>query len=487
MKILSCIIISIILFAYPFLNFDFFFLSWIFLIPILFLLEEDKISPTKLGLIFGTTSILIMTHWGTPTLSRLTGANLNSSFLIHLGYAIYESIFYILIFIFTKFILNTARNFWHKYLLIIFFYILLEQNFPRIFPYSLGNTQVVFNQILQLVSFAGINMVSILVLLVNFAFYELLKKKKANFYVFITIFIFSIIIGWTIGEYRTNYKKNLQSINIAVLQPGNSIKKIVELQTELDKKTENLYITVWPESSLNKVILRNSEDYKIFTKAFSKKFSFKSKYLLLGSIVENRVGFYNSAILIDENYEIIDLYFKNKLMIFGEYYPAKKLISKIIPIYKKFINLNKGDIKTLTLENSNIGVLICYEDLFSSNGIELTKNGAEILINITNDSWYGDSIASYQHLMLSIPRVIENRKFLIRSALNGESAIISPNGKIIKKIERNKEGYLLHKVHLTKEISFYSEFYSLVNFFYYLIFFLLVYLLYMKKNFHKRK
>ena len=151
-------------------------------------------------------------------------------------------------------------------------------------------------------------------------------------------------------------------------------------------------------------------------------------------------------------------------MIFGEYYPFAPLISKVIPIYDSFVSLNSGgkygmfDIplklysgrdnkfRSIVYLTTSKGVeiypeiMICYEDLFES------KYGGAIMINLTNDWWYGDTLASYQHLMLSVPRTIETRRYLLRSTTNGISAVVDPTGKIVKKIEKNKKGIINYDV-----------------------------------------
>ena len=104
------ILTSIIFFAVPFLNFNLFLLSWFFFIPILYLLEKNRISPVKLGIIFGTISLLTVTYWATPTLVRLTGVSSLISFLTHFLYCLYESIFYILIFVLTSFSIKKVNN-----------------------------------------------------------------------------------------------------------------------------------------------------------------------------------------------------------------------------------------------------------------------------------------------------------------------------------------------------------------------------------------
>ena len=308
--------------------------------------------------------------------------------------------------------------------------------------------------------------------MINITVYELLiKKNNKATYPILTIFFFILIVGSWIEKNTNKYQMDGANIRVAIVQPVSSLKKLINIQSSINKASKRPDLTIWPESSLDKVIIKNKKDYINFQKKFSRKFKVNSKALLLGSITQTKEGYYNSALLINSEFEIIDIYSKNKLMIFGEYYPLRDLISEIIPIYDSFVSLKKGIVKPLILQNkTNIGVIICYEDLFEKNSIELTQLGSEILINLTNDRWYGNSLAPYQHLMLSIPRSIENKRFLIRSTYNGLSAIVSPTGKILNKIKINKSEYLIEEVILRKDKSFYTANYTNITIIYYLIF-----------------
>ena len=478
MATLFLILCSILFYVTPYLNFELFYLSWFFFIPILYLIENNRINLIKLGLYFGIGSNLIATYWVSSTISNLTGSNWITSSLLHLAYSTYESIFFILVFVLTSILIKKISSLYGRYLCIIFLYILIEQSFPRIFPYKLGNTQILFNEMAQLISIFGINMISILVLIFNIGLYEILFKRKIKaFYVVISIFMLAFSAGKFLHKsFDSNLDKN-NNINIVVVQPVESLKDIKQIQKDIDIKKYNYDITIWPESSLSRVQLKNKEDYIKFKETFSENFTFSSNILMLGTITQNKVGYFNSALLINKNNEIIDVYSKNRLMIFGEYYPMQNIISKIIPIYNEFISLKKGEIKLMKGgENLNIGAIICYEDLFEDNAIKLTQLNSQILINLTNGKWYGDSLATYQHLMLSIPRAIENRRFLIRSTYNGISAIISPTGEIINKISLNEKGYIDSEVTLINKKSFYSKYKSKILLTYHIIFVLLLFL-----------
>ena len=81
-------------------------------------------------------------------------------------------------------------------------------------------------------------------------------------------------------------------------------------------------------------------------------------------------------------------------------------------------------------KNIRIGPLICYEDIMAELSRNYVKTGANLLVNLTNDAWFGRSVAPHQHLLLSIPRAVETRRYLVRSTNSGISAIVSPTGEI---------------------------------------------------------
>jgi len=93
-----------------------------------------------------------------------------------------------------------------------------------------------------------------------------------------------------------------------------------------------------------------------------------------------------------------------------------------------------------------VGVAVCYEVAFPDLAADEVRHGASVLVTITNDGWYGDSAAPRQHLALAMLRAAENRRFMIRAANTGISAIIDPTGRILERLEMGRSGMLLCKV-----------------------------------------
>ena len=474
------IILSAILYSVPYLNFDLYFLHWFFLLPILYLFEFKSINIIFSGLLFGIISSFIGQYWLTETLMNIAGVSLLNGILIHLIYSLYESVFFIIIFfIIKRILLNREKFHFIKFLIIIFVWVCIENIFPRIFPYKLGNSQINFKYFSHFISFLGINIISVFLLYLNFSIYQIYIRRDKLKYFFICPLVFLIFLFFERSEYEENYKSYEKS-SVTIVQPNNkknNLKFYSQFRSDL---------IIWPESSLDSINLDNTDQIKRFKNDFKNKYTFNSKELLFGAITKKDNNFYNSAILFNDKNNFINFKNKKKLLIYGEYYPLKEIISKFIPIYKNFRDLTPGKNKSIQLQKGNsVFIFICYEDLFTHDLSSIVNdNNIGYLINITNDIWYGNSLAAYQHLMLSLPRAIESNKFLVRSANNGISAIISPNGKIIEKIDLNNEGSIFYDIPIINKKTIYHSYYLIIETSYYLI---LVILIFVKKFFYTRE
>ncbi|PIY16784.1 MAG: apolipoprotein N-acyltransferase, partial [Elusimicrobia bacterium CG_4_10_14_3_um_filter_49_12_50_7] len=111
----------------------------------------------------------------------------------------------------------------------------------------------------------------------------------------------------------------------------------------------------------------------------------------------------------------------------------------------------------------NFAALICYEDIFPDLVREFRNNGADFLVNMTNDAWFGKTSAPYQHAQASVFRAVENRVHVVRAANTGLSCFISPEGRILDSVKENGEeifvtGHRGAELILRKERSFYTRF-----------------------------
>jgi len=142
----------------------------------------------------------------------------------------------------------------------------------------------------------------------------------------------------------------------------------------------------------------------------------------------------NSAFLLRPDGVPAGRYDKVHLVPYGEYVPLRK----IFPFIGKLV-VGVGDFRPgegfhpIRGEGWNLGVLICYEGIFPEAARAYKREGATLLVNITNDAWFGRTSAPYQHLSMTVFRAVETRLYLVRAANTGISAIVDPAGKILSR------------------------------------------------------
>lgn len=176
--------------------------------------------------------------------------------------------------------------------------------------------------------------------------------------------------------------------------------------------------------------------------------------------LDGRTNYYNSAFLV-EGAMLRYRYDKIHLVPFGEYMPLAWLLPLGPGIAAREADYSAGEKMTVMRVQGGppFSVLICYEAIFPDLARMALKNGARMLINITNDGWFGDTGAPYQHLVMAGMRSIENRVWLIRAANTGISAAFDPAGRILGRIPLQKEGILTLRVPSSPHAgSFYSRF-----------------------------
>ena len=169
--------------------------------------------------------------------------------------------------------------------------------------------------------------------------------------------------------------------------------------------------------------------------------------LLFGSWAIERGSPRNRAYLLGPDGSLAGRYDKVHLVPFGEYVPMKRFlpfIQQLVVAAGDFLPGNK--VEPLKFPKAAAGVLICFESIFPELARAMTENGATLLVNLTNDAWYGMSSAPFQHFSMAVFRAVENRRPVVRAANTGISAFILPNGKIAA------QSGLFTEALLTKEI-----------------------------------
>ncbi len=187
---------------------------------------------------------------------------------------------------------------------------------------------------------------------------------------------------------------------------------------------------------------------------------------------------YNSIFLFEPEKRNIQVYHKIKLVPFSERIPYLDAYPFLINFLEWGVGISNWGIgkdstifsfnfsDTLFLnkninsntEKVNFWAMVCYESIFPGFVSEFVKKGAEFLVIVTNDSWFGNSSGPYQHNQFAVLRAIENRRSIVRCANGGVSSFIDPIGRIQKKSQFNTETILIDKIELNSYQTFYTKY-----------------------------
>ena len=172
---------------------------------------------------------------------------------------------------------------------------------------------------------------------------------------------------------------------------------------------------------------------------------------------------FNSAILIQPGGNFVARYDKVHLVPWGEYVPFKSVFSFARSLTHEVGDFSRGAERTVfTLHGRNfndekVGVFICYESIFPDEIRLFALNGADLLVNISNDGWFGESGAPGQHLNMARMRAIENRRWVLRSTNTGVTAAIDPYGRVVASEPRNIRGSLRARFAFAAATTFYTR------------------------------
>ena len=314
------------------------------------------------------------------------------------------------------------------------------------FPW--GKIEVIateFTPFIQSASIFGGMFISFLILIINgglaFIIINYKNKKKIVFAFVVISLIF--ITNITVGILRIKNENKALEFKALVVQ-GNysglskwksSTSEMFDTYLKLtrDGVDKDTKLVLWPETAIPTRFYKN-ENYE---NELFKLANELNVTIIVGCYTEdNSEQCYNSLLAISPNKIISKPYCKQILAPFGEYFPFGELFKKMLPDFCDIINKNSGNFagKNTTIIDTpvgKIGGVICYESIFTNISVNNVNNCAEILTVASNDSWFGKSVALYQHHSHSIMRAVETNRFVLRASNTGISSIISPFGEVV--------------------------------------------------------
>ncbi len=200
---------------------------------------------------------------------------------------------------------------------------------------------------------------------------------------------------------------------------------------------------VWPESAVPRLVERDP-DFRAALGNFAKS---HGVWLTLNSIGFDETGNYDNSMYSVAPEGVLSRYDKVHLVPFGEYVPLLGRIAFFRPLVREVGGFTPGEeARLLPGPVGSFGGAVCYEVAFPLHAAEQVRKGAGVLVTVTNDGWYGDSAAPYQHLALAILRAIENRRYLVRAANTGISAIVDPYGRVLQQLPLRERGVIVTEV-----------------------------------------
>ena len=315
------------------------------------------------------------------------------------------------------------------------------------FPWGLlGYSQHGLSWVIQSADLSGVYGVSMLLLLVNCAVAGLLATPHKWFSRLAAVVVTLMLIGHLgYGYWRLAHDQDHRNEQLRVALIQGNIDQAVKWNPEQRIKTVEIYrelstqaakadidLLIWPEAAAP-FYLQDSSPLSRQVQSIPRKLE---SYLLVGGPAydlnthDGEIRYYNSAYLFSPEGLSLGRSDKIHLVPFGEYVPLGNLLTFINKLVVGVGDFSAGRVKPLTLNGHSLGVLICYEAVFPELARDYVRHGSDLLVNITNDAWFGRSPASRQLLAMTRFRAVENRVWIARAANTGISALVAPSGKV---------------------------------------------------------
>jgi apolipoprotein N-acyltransferase len=218
-------------------------------------------------------------------------------------------------------------------------------------------------------------------------------------------------------------------------------------------------LIVWPESPAP-----FQEDDPQFRSAISALAREANAPVIVGNVAIDRTtanarGYFlfNAASFVNPQGEFVGRYSKMHLVPFGEYVPFKSFFFFAQNLLHEAGTFDAGATRTIFAVNGHrYGTFICYESIFADEVRQFVRNGADVLINISNDGWYGDTSAPWQHLNMVRMRAIENHRWILRATNTGVTSAIDPSGRVVEAAPRHVRTSIQVGFDYEHDITFYA-------------------------------
>lgn len=497
-------IASGLLLAWGFSPFPFPFTILLFfaLVPLLFVYSRsDSLKRINLftyltGFVFSLSTLYWVGSWQEKADPFLMISGVLLVFVNPLFFLIPSTLFYYSRKIFSKKI--------YPYLLLPFFWVFYEYLYmitDASFPWLvLGNGLAKYTTFIQIADIIGAPGLTLIIVLFNSLIYlssERLKQKEKSGFIYAGVLFLIYFIIMFYGNIRiSDLDQNYEVVKAGVIQPNldpwekwqsKGMEELLSDYISLSNETirNGAEILIFPETAFPVYLF--SGRYSLITDSLYKYLKAEKLSLISGmphliyysandtkpydvkynKAFDRYYATYNSIMCIDPNNpNVLQWYGKSKLVPFGERVPFVDQLPFLGDWIKWGVGIsgwNKGtEVKLLeTMANGKkvkITGAICYESIYPYYVSEFSKLGSNLILVVTNDSWYGNSSGPYQHKDFAILRAIENRKSVVRAANGGISCYIDLTGKVINSTEMFTRSSKVFNVNLNSEITLFVKY-----------------------------
>jgi apolipoprotein N-acyltransferase len=444
---------------------DLYYLSWVALVPLLLALspEDSRLKTFGIGYAAGLVFFSGSCYWIVKTMATYGGLPLGMSLAV---FALFVSVFALHTALFAVLVQLQLARFGHWGLLLAaptWVAVELIQTYAIFggFPWMLvGYALAPYTGLLQVVTITGVYGLSFLLVAVGSLLALSLRTRNTGLVAVAAgiMLIANFVPAPQGGPPDEPLSVRIVQTNIDIEQSWESSAR-EQLMDALHSLTvrapANPDLVIWPETP-SPFYLGHDAEFRYRMGAIARALD---AHFLLGYIDFDNEKPSNSVGVISPAGEQMSRYNKIHLVPFGEYIPLGSILFFAQSLTRNVGDFVPGSDFTLTsVGDHRIASTICYEDVFPGLMRQFTRRGAEAIVNVTNDGWFGATSAPYQHLRMSIVRAVENRRYIIRGANTGISAIIDPYGSVVSRTELGERTVLDGVAGYRSDLTFYVRF-----------------------------
>jgi apolipoprotein N-acyltransferase len=466
--------------------------GWLALVPLFYAIDGERpLRVFRLGWLAGLVFFALIFQWVPGTIDRTVSSGLLPSLgpllLLSLVLGLYLGMFAVGLRFFESHVLR------HGLIFAPVWWVALEwSRAEAILPCPweiLGYSQAENLTVVQIVDMTGIYGVSALIVAVNHVLYDAVARR-AGWQTRLGIVAALCLAVHLYGVARmaeVAAERPERTVRIGLVQPAidphekwdwTRLQAVMEVQEDLARQAVagGAELAVWPEASAPFVFASN-EFYSLDPERFAQDRRLREdlldfvralgRPLLLGSpaLVRRDLGrgevwrSLNRSLLIEPTAAVPTHYDKMILVPFGEYVPWRRVLFFVDKLVPGIGDFEPGTEAVLfPIGHARFAVLVCYEAIFPDFVRRFVDRGASLLVNQTNDAWFGDSAAPAQHLAMASIRAIENRTPLVRVANTGISAVVDPDGRARGEMPLGERGFRVVEVGIGgRASSFYTR------------------------------